>query len=145
MKNMDKIRERLIAVRKNLGLKQIEFSEKLGITSAAISSIELGKSPLTEANIRLICLTFRVNEEWLRYGTGEMQDDEAALSDEEKKLLDVFRDLSPIDKKKVIEYTEERLALQVLKADIDKGFKLGTEGKMLVIENEDKGKGQNDE
>ena len=142
---MDEIRERLIAVRKNLGLKQIEFSEKLGITSAAISSIELGKSPLTEANIRLICLTFRVNEEWLRYGTGEMQDDEAALSDEEKKLLDVFRDLSPIDKKKVIEYTEERLALQVLKADIDKGFKLGTEGKMLVIENEDKGKGQNDE
>jgi transcriptional regulator with XRE-family HTH domain len=102
--------KRLGELRKKLNLKQIEFAKELGLTSAAISAIELGKTPLTEANIRLICLTFGVREEWLREGKGEMMDDEARLSEQERQLLALFRELSPIARKMLIEYAEKLLS-----------------------------------
>jgi transcriptional regulator with XRE-family HTH domain len=103
--------KRLSELRKNLGLKQVEFAEKLGLTSAAISAIELDKAPLTEANIHLICFTFKVNEEWLREGKGEMLDDEALLSEWERRLLALFRKLSPGAQEAFIEYVEKLVAL----------------------------------
>jgi transcriptional regulator with XRE-family HTH domain len=103
--------KRVSELRKNLGFKQVEFAEKLGLTSAAISAIELDKAPLTEANIRFICLTFGVNEEWLREGKGDMMDDEALLSDFERRLLALFRKLSPGAQKAFIEYVEKLVAL----------------------------------
>ncbi|MDR0663661.1 MAG: helix-turn-helix domain-containing protein, partial [Spirochaetaceae bacterium] len=99
--------ERVGELRKNLGFKQGEFAKKLGLTGAAISAIELDKAPLTDANIRLICLTFGVNEEWLREGKGEMMDDEAVLSDQERQLLAFFRELSPLARKMLIEYAQK--------------------------------------
>jgi transcriptional regulator with XRE-family HTH domain len=102
--------KRLEELRKKLGLKQIEFAQKLGLTSAAISAIELGKTILTEANIRLICLTFGVREEWLREGEGEMMDEEVLLSEQERQLLAFFRQLSPIARKMLVEYAEKLIS-----------------------------------
>jgi hypothetical protein len=34
--------------------------------------IELGKIALIDKNIKLICVTFNVNEQWLRTGQGEI-------------------------------------------------------------------------
>jgi transcriptional regulator with XRE-family HTH domain len=102
--------EKIAKIRQVLGLNQTQFAEKLGLTSANISSIERGKSKLTEQNIHLICLTFGVREEWLRDGKGEMLDDEALLSEYEKRLLDLFRRLSPIAQKLFIEYAQKLLA-----------------------------------
>jgi len=95
--------KRVATLRKALGLKQVEFSEKIGLTSAAISAIELGKTALTEANVKLICLTFGANEEWLHTGCGEMIDEESMLPEEEKRLLAFFRKLSPKAQDMVIE------------------------------------------
>jgi len=135
---MESTAKRLIKLREHLKLNQSQFAKKIGVSSGLINKIETGNAKLSEINIRNICHTFRVKEDWLRHGNGEMQSDDVALSDEEKKLLDVFRKLSLIDQEKVIEYTEERLALQVLKVEQDEAFRLGTEGKALkmVIEKE---------
>ena len=99
--------DRIVEIRKFKGLNQTEFAKKLGFTQSNLSSIELGKTPLTEANIRLICFTFGVNETWLREGKGDMMDDEALLSDYEKRLMTLFRALSPRAREMLIEYAEK--------------------------------------
>ena len=66
------MRERITALRKELGLKQIDFAKRLGVTQASLSMIEMGHNAITEKNIKLICMTFNVNEHWLRTGEGEM-------------------------------------------------------------------------
>ena len=52
-----------------LKLSQEELAEKIGLKKSAISDIERGKNSLKENNLKLICQTFNVNEEWLRNGT----------------------------------------------------------------------------
>jgi transcriptional regulator with XRE-family HTH domain len=84
--------DRLRLLRKKLGLNQGEFALKLGITQTALSMIEIGRSKLTEKNIKLISVTFNVNENWLRTGEGEMF---AAQSPFDKELLDIFKRLTP--------------------------------------------------
>ncbi|GHU70210.1 hypothetical protein FACS189450_04290 [Spirochaetia bacterium] len=79
------------AIRKKLGINQGEFARRIGFTQSALSSIELGKSKLTEQNIKLICVTFNVNEQWLRTGEGEMF---GSLSLCEKELLETYRQLT---------------------------------------------------
>jgi transcriptional regulator with XRE-family HTH domain len=83
--------ERIRVVRRKLGINQGEFARQIGLTQAALSSIEVGKSKLTEQNIKLICVTFNVNELWLRTGEGEMF---GSLSSYENELLDIYRQLT---------------------------------------------------
>ena len=64
--------ERVKELRKALGLSGEKFGEKIGLKKVAVSQIETGRNNLTEQNIISICREFNVNEEWLRYGTGEM-------------------------------------------------------------------------
>jgi transcriptional regulator with XRE-family HTH domain len=97
------IPDRLIALRKWLDLNQGQFSEPLGLTGAAISSLELGKSKLTEQNIRLICFAFNVNEVWLRTGEGAMFNE---YSPREQDLLEKFRRISPEMQKHVLDYVK---------------------------------------
>ncbi|MDR1108946.1 MAG: helix-turn-helix domain-containing protein [Spirochaetaceae bacterium] len=103
------MRGRLTELRESLGLNKSQFAQKLGLTHAAISSIELGKNPLTEQNIRLICLTFQVDEAWLRTGAGVMFTDEAPG---ERELLDTFRKLSPGIRQSIIKITQDLLEAQ---------------------------------
>jgi transcriptional regulator with XRE-family HTH domain len=110
MKTGNDIGGRVTALRIKLGLKQTEFAAKIGVTSSLISRIEKGETPLTEANIHLICLTFGVREEWLRDGNGEMLNDKALLSEREGRLLELFRRLSPKAQEMIIEYVEKLLA-----------------------------------
>lgn len=60
--------DRVKKIRKLLNLSQKEFADKLQITQAGLSKIELGGSTLTERNIKTICEKFNVNEDWLRNG-----------------------------------------------------------------------------
>jgi len=85
------ILDRIRLVRKVLGLKQGEFAARIGLTQTAMSMIEVERVALTEKNIKLICATFAVNEEWLRTGEGEMF---GAMSPYEKELLEVFGKLT---------------------------------------------------
>lgn len=64
--------ERVREVRKALGLTLDKFGEHIGIKKSALSSIENGKSNLTDANVKSICREFSVDYIWLTTGQGEM-------------------------------------------------------------------------
>jgi transcriptional regulator with XRE-family HTH domain len=104
------MKDRLKQLRKTLGLTQGEFGEKIGMTDASVSHMESGRTAFSDQNVKLVCLTFGVNEEWLRKGKGEMLNDEALLSERERYLLEQFRKLSPKAQVMVVEYTEKLLA-----------------------------------
>ena len=77
-------------------MTQAEFAAKLEMVQNSYSKIEIGENSLTEKNIFLICLIFNVNETWLRTGKGEMFDTiSKPKNEEEKKLVEMFRRLSP--------------------------------------------------
>lgn len=64
--------ERVRETRKTLNLTLDKFGERIGIKKSALSSIENGKSNLTEQNIKAICREFNVDYIWLTTGEGEM-------------------------------------------------------------------------
>jgi len=53
-------------------LHKRNFGEKLGISYAAVSLIELGKTTINEKHIMLIFGVFRINENWLCTSEGEI-------------------------------------------------------------------------
>ena len=59
-------------LRKKLGIKQGDFAKKISTTQGHISDIENGRKNLSDRTIKLICLEYDVNEDWLRTGKGEM-------------------------------------------------------------------------
>ena len=89
---MNTLQERIKLLRTSLGLNQKEFAEKIGLKRSALSLIEIGKNPLTEQNIKLICLVFDVSREWLELGVGEMFVSETP---EDREFLELYRQLTP--------------------------------------------------
>ena len=64
--------ERIKELRKALGFTQQEFAEKIGIKRNTVAQYEMGRNQPIDTVIALICREFNVNEDWLRYGEGEM-------------------------------------------------------------------------
>jgi len=105
MSTLDRIR----LVRKTLGLRQGDFATRIGLTQTALSMIELGKTTLTDKNVKLICTTFAVDEEWLRHGTGEMF---GPASPYEKELMAVFGKLTAETQEFILEMAQNLLRRQ---------------------------------
>jgi transcriptional regulator with XRE-family HTH domain len=102
------MKERILALRKALHLKQGEFAARLGMKGTALSMIEVGDNSLTEKNIRLICMTFNVNEDWLRTGKGKMFVD----SPYEQEFLQMYRNLLPDSQQALLRLAQELWAAQ---------------------------------
>ncbi|WP_297995512.1 helix-turn-helix domain-containing protein [uncultured Clostridium sp.] len=66
------LNERLALLRETLGLTTRKFGEKLNITGGAVTNMEKGTRNITDRTISNICREFNVNEEWLKYGFGEI-------------------------------------------------------------------------
>lgn len=64
--------ERIRKLRKYLDMTQQKFADQLGVARNNIAGYETCKRSPSDAVISLICREFNVNEDWLRYGTGEM-------------------------------------------------------------------------
>lgn len=64
--------ERVRIVRKDLSLTLENFGKKLGVGKTAIYKIEKGENSLTDRMLKSICREFNVNENWLRFGDGDM-------------------------------------------------------------------------
>ena len=67
------INDRVKEVRKNLNLSQEEFGNKIGLSKSGISNIEKGTRKVTSNHVKLICLTFDVDELWLTTGIDDSE------------------------------------------------------------------------
>lgn len=67
---METIGQRVIALRKRLGLTQTELGTKIGLAATTISGIEKDKSHPVET-LTAIAKFFKVSEAWLINGEGE--------------------------------------------------------------------------
>ena len=68
----DLMNERMKQLRKELGLTQQQFADRIGTSRANIGKYEVSANIPSSAVISLICREFNVNEEWLREGSGDM-------------------------------------------------------------------------
>lgn len=65
------MKNRIKKIRKDKGLTQVEFGEKIGVKGNTVTNYENGLRNPTDAILHSICREFNVNEEWLRTGEGE--------------------------------------------------------------------------
>lgn len=73
--------KRIAMVRKQSGLNQQDFAEKIGLTKNYVSLMETGARSPSDRTISDICRIFDIQEDWLRYGLEPMR---AARSREEE-------------------------------------------------------------
>jgi len=66
------MKDRIKAIRKESGINQTEFAESLGLSRGFVAQVETDQEKFSDRTIRDICRIYRVNEDWLRYGTGDM-------------------------------------------------------------------------
>lgn len=66
------MKDRIRQLRKELGMNQTDFGERIGVKQGSIAGYESGARTPLDAVVASICREFNVNEEWLRNGTGKM-------------------------------------------------------------------------
>ncbi len=107
------INDRVKVLRKSLNLTQIEFGKKIAIAQGYLTNIENGYREVTDKIIKLICLEFKVNEEWLRSGIGDMYEQknefsldkyakERGASDIDIEILKIYLNLDKDVRKKIV-------------------------------------------
>ena len=101
--------DRVAQLRKHLGMTQEAFGKRIGLTDAMVSMIESGKKAIQNRIASLICYSFGVNEDWLRYGKGNMLSSKAETEDE-RQLLAMFEKLSDEMKRVVLQKVKDLLA-----------------------------------
>ncbi len=109
--------ERIKKLRKYFQLTQQEFADRIGIKRNTIATYESGRNQPIDAVVNLICMKFKVNEDWLRYGTGEMFETtlnaldtlakEYNLSDSAYVAVEKFIKLKPNTQMEILNYFTE--------------------------------------
>ena len=75
------INERIRLLRKELGLNQNDFAQRIGLKQGAVSKFEQSGSTVTEQNVSMICKEFNVDKRWLLTGEGTMFTQEKEKAD----------------------------------------------------------------
>lgn len=111
-------KDRIKELRKSIGISQPEFAKKISISKGYIANLELGDRKINDRMIKLICQEFDVNEDWLRYGIGEMfnADPDDILEELEKQYdigevfknaIKVYLRANELTKKMIDDYLQE--------------------------------------
>lgn len=66
------IGQRIKQVRKESGLTQAKFADRLNLKKSTVGNYEVGLLIPSDRTIADICRVFDINETWLRTGEGEM-------------------------------------------------------------------------
>ena len=105
------MKQRIKRLRKEFGLTQQQFADKLGIKRTTIGNYELGRNEPVDSVISLICDRCHVNETWLRTGNGDMFE-QVSRDDELLRLIDESMTEESGEFKR-------RLALAIMKLNAD--------------------------
>ena len=112
------INKRINLLRKQLGMIQQDFANKIGVQRVTISWMEKEGNTITKQNIKIICDTFNVSEDWLLNGEGEMfrpadepdildrLQQELKLTSQEMEIIRTFVELSPEQRRMGIEFVQ---------------------------------------
>ena len=112
------INKRINLLRKQLGMIQQDFANKIGVQRVTISWMEKEGNTITKQNIKIICDTFNVSENWLLNGEGEMfrpadepdildrLQQELKLTSQEMEIIRTFVELSPEQRRMGIEFVQ---------------------------------------
>ncbi|MGM9581163.1 MAG: helix-turn-helix domain-containing protein [Anaerovibrio sp.] len=100
------INQRIKMLRKEMGLNQKDFGAKIGLGQAGLSRLEQDGVVVIDQNIRLICDTFNISENWLRNGEGPKE-----AANTKNDLLDEVRDTYKLNS------TEEQIMRIYLQLD----------------------------
>lgn len=104
------ISQRIKQVRKYLGLSQAKFAENLCLSGGYVSGLESDKRRANDRIIRLIGVTYGVNELWLKTGEGQMYD--RAANARAEQAMKIFRDLRPEFQEHALQQIDNLLNLQ---------------------------------
>ena len=107
--------DRIKKVRREKEYTQQALADLIGIRQNSVALIESGKRNASDQVVLAICRELNVNEEWLRYGRGEMFAPAPAdalgalvkdrvLSDRERIALEKFLNLKPELREGLIDY-----------------------------------------
>lgn len=129
--------ERIKQIRRELGLTQTEFAERIGLKQNSIALIESGKRNISDQAVLSICREYGVNEEWLRTGDGdkfipESNDELEALakkynlSNADQVLIEKYVNLKSGSRETIINFMIDVVAALDGAADQnDKAFPVG--------------------
>jgi transcriptional regulator with XRE-family HTH domain len=91
--NSNPINQRIGEVRKTLGYSQEKFGELLNLSRSHIGAIEADMRKVNDRLIKIIAITYAVNEDWLRDGIGAMFDE-----DKDPRLERIWQNFKKLDK-----------------------------------------------
>ena len=95
--------ERIKKILEELGLKKVEFAERLHISRPYASELCSGAKAPSDRTISDICREFGVREAWLREGEGEMFVQDTQSEQVAAFLADLTKDDSNTFKKRFVE------------------------------------------
>ncbi|MDU7453139.1 helix-turn-helix domain-containing protein [Clostridium saudiense] len=121
---MNEIKDRVKFIRTSKKLSQEEFGKIINLSRSAIAGYETGVREITDRSINDICREFKINENWLRNGEGEMEakmtsDEEFAFlvgafaaegNDFKKRIIKAMLEIENKDDWELIASVVERLA-----------------------------------
>lgn len=126
--------KRIALIRKESGLNQQDFADKIGLTKNYVSLMETGARNPSDRTISDICREFNVNPDWLRTGDGAMyipapEEDTAYINDllseydnpfyeTIKAILRTYAESSPEDQKALKSFAQ-RFANKMQKENRD--------------------------
>jgi transcriptional regulator with XRE-family HTH domain len=96
--------ERVIEIRKVLGYSQQQFSEIIKLSRSCEAGIETKRRKVNDRLVKMICLTYSVNEEWLKTGKGEMFD--TSKDPRLERIIRNFNKMTPLLQDYVMEYID---------------------------------------
>jgi len=104
--------DRLELLISNLGIKKMDFAEKIHFSQSYVSMVLNGDK--TNPSVRFfdaVCREFSVNPEWLKSGKGEMfKKPDSSASSFNAEILAKLRLLSPQEQKTIEEIIDAFLA-----------------------------------
>lgn len=108
---MDCINSRIREVFKQSSDLRKEITEKTGISSTSIHELQQEGYPVRDKNIKIICSVYDINEDWLRYGNGEMINYDKRY---DIKMKEMFTALTPAFQQTALEIMDSLLKVQKL-------------------------------